>query len=312
MKRKIVVSAGGTATAWHIVTKIKQNFVNEFEVTVVDMNPQHLVPSSSLCDKFIQVPPINHENYYSVMLELFEMEKTDLFVPLIDFDLFLFGRDNPDLNRLGVCSTAPSKWTVDTCLNKTSAGRFLNSNGIAVPKSYEVCEVGEEKTYFIKPEVGFGSMGARIASGKEIAQMNTDNLIIQDICNKPEVTVEVYHHEGDLRTVCRERIEVKSGVCTKARIFHDVELQRIVERLSGLIDLPVASCIQFMKYREEWVVTDINLRLGAGTALSSCAGWELTSATLATWGQTKHSPLGFLQSFQGDRYVVRYYQELMM
>jgi carbamoylphosphate synthase large subunit len=312
MKQKLVISAGGTSTAWHIVNKIKHNFRDLFEVIVIDVNPPHLIPSSTICDKYIMVPKISSEGYYHFMLELFRSENVDLFIPLIDFDLIKFPSDNPDLKQIGTQSTAPSQLTIDTCLNKETANKFLLSNNIPTPKVYESSEINPDGQYFVKPYIGFGSIGTKIAYGAELLQSNLSGMLIQDLCNNPEVTVEIFYHQGVLKTICRERIEVKAGVCTKARIYFDDELHQLIKKLSLLIDLPIASCIQFMRYKNTWAITDINLRLGAGTALSSCAGWDLTSASLVTWANSNIPALPFLKHIDGEKFIVRYYQEMLM
>jgi hypothetical protein len=60
----------------------------------------------------------------------------------------------------------------------------------------------------------------------------------------------------------------------------------------------------------QWAITDINPRLGAGTALSSVCGWSLAAAVLANWGELPTDPLSYLQDFEGDRFAVRAFRDI--
>ena len=152
-------------------------------------------------------------------------------------------------------------------------------------------------------------------SGRQILERYREQLsshwLVQEVCRPPELTVEVYNSEGTLCSLCRERLEVKSGVCTKARVFRDAELTRLAENLARNLQLPVAFCFQVMKNSAgKWVITDVNPRLGAGTALSSVCGWSLAAAALVNWGELLEDPLVYLGDFAGDRFGVRAFREL--
>ncbi len=313
MKKKVLVSAAGTASAWHMINTAKKNFEDQFTVLACDMNPPYLVPASKIADDFIQVPAINEPGYYQYMLNIFLENKVDIFVPLIDFDLELFPCDSEDLKQLGVISTAPTKKVIDLCSDKRKIIDFLTGNQIVCPKVYDPDDIQEEKEYFVKPRRGFGSKNVSKIVGRYVKSIDWSKWLVQELCNLPEVTVEVFFRNNQINTICRERIEVKSGVCTKARIFFDSELNSIIENIATILNLPVASCVQFMKNGiGQWVVTDLNLRIGAGTALSSVIGWDLTSMALSIWGGAEDAPSSFLKDINEERYVVRVFQEMVM
>jgi len=309
-KKKIFILAGGTATAWHLCNLVKERFAGRFELCVGDSNDQSLVPASTLSDNYFQLPPINDPVYYSYMLNLMEKEKMNIVVPLIDFDLAIFPNDNPDVVKLNLLSTAPDASIMEICISKSKLSKLFENNGIPVPKQYESSNIIPEKSYFVKPDTGFGSKGVRIVKGKDIDF--SEKIIIQEILQHPEITVEVFKKDDFWAFVCRERLEVKSGVCTKARFFQDKGLEEIIHRMDALVPLPLASCIQFMKNEDqEWCLTDLNMRLGAGTALSSAAGFGLASAFLSVLsgnGDFKD----YLGSVSNNQMVVRVYHEIKM
>jgi len=310
IRKKILILAGGTATAWHLCNLIKDRFADQFILYVGDTNDKNLIPASTLSDKYFQLLPIHDPVYYRSMLNLLEEEKIDIIVPLIDSDLLIFSNDNPDLLQLNVLSTAPNTYTMEICKSKSKISELLANNGIVVPKQYKQNNIDPEKSYFVKPDSGFGSRGTAVLKGKDI--VFSEKIIIQEMLQRPEITVEVFQKDNFCDYVCRERLEVKSGVCTKARFFHDKGLEEILYRVNTLLPLPVASCVQFMKNDAyEWCLTDLNMRLGAGTALSSAAGFSLASAFLSVLSG-KNDFENYLEAIPDNQVVVRVYDEIKM
>lgn len=311
--KKIMILAGGTATAWHLVNEIEKYYNGILEVYICDINPPYLIPSSTKSKKFIQVPPISSNAYYEYIMSILEENQIDIIVPLIDLDLEIFSKDNEDLKKINVKSTAPTKAVVDLLSDKKNMTLWLEKLGIKVPKLYSIDELEVGKNYVLKPKKGFGSRGVFIGTDKDIRIQYNEDFIIQELCENKEVTVEIFKNEKMINTICRERIEVKAGVCTKARIFKDNKLQDIVVKITDSIEFPNASCIQFMKSRSgEWYITDINLRLGAGTALSSKIGWQLTRAAIGEWLEIDMDYRELFTDFEGSKYVVRVYEEVEM
>ena len=81
----------------------------------------------------------------------------------------------------------------------------------------------------------------------------------------------------------RERVETKSGVCTKARIAPNPTMQDMAERLARGYGLRTPFCFQAMSDgAARLAVTDINPRLGAGTLMSAANGGDFFGAHLAS------------------------------
>jgi len=311
MKRKtILILAGGTATAWHLCNLVKKNFADYFIMYVGDINDKNLIPASLLSDKYFQLPPINDPAYYSYMLNLMEEEGVNIVIPLIDNDLVLFPNDNPDLLKLNILSTAPSIDTMGICRSKSKISELFANNGILVPKQYKQIDIDPEKDYFVKPDSGFGSRGAGIEKGQDINF--SKKIVVQEILQHPEITVEIFKKDDFMAYVCKERLEVKSGVCTKARFFNDEKLRETLHRIDTLLPFPIASCVQFMKNDDwQWCLTDLNMRLGAGTALSSTAGFGLASAFLSVLSG-RNDFKKYLGKIPENQIVVRVYEEIKM
>lgn len=308
--KKLLLMAGGTATAWHIANIIKKNFATNFYLIICDTNDPYLVHTSTLADEYIKVPPIASKNYYEKMLSIFKEKKIDIIVPLIDYDIMLFYQDNIDLSKIGVKSTAPLRETSEILSNKENMYYFLTEHLITTPKIFLQNELDDSEIYFVKDIVGFGSRGARKCDGKGLKNI-TNNQIVQEICQQPEVTVDVVLSNEKIYTACRERMETKSGVCTKAKVYFNQEIHNIIDKISQIVKLPTISCVQFMRNSMgEWSLTDFNMRSGGGTALSEAAGFRAVEAAVNIWNGNNNVS-NCLPIIQKERYVVRAYKEIL-
>jgi len=318
VKQRILISAAGTAAAFHLAELIKTKFGEHFSLYLCDTNPRHLVASAVFADGFFQVLPVTNGDFRGRMVEIFRKEQINIYVPLIDKDIYSFPADDPELVALGVKSVAPPAKSALVLRNKRTLAEHLRTKTIRVPRTFTVEEIAAanpETEYFVKPEDGWGSSGASSMTGRRInesaEQISGTRILIQELCQSPELTVEVYNARGKVLAVARERLETKSGVCTKARLSIDPDITAFAEKLCREIELPVAFCFQVMKNgADDWVLTDLNPRLGAGTSLSSTAGWSLAEAALVTWANLPTDPLHSLEQFHGERFVVRAYREI--
>jgi hypothetical protein len=189
--------------------------------------------------------------------------------------------------------------------------KFLCEIGVSTPCLFDKGFISPEKEYYVKNIIGFGSRGAYKTLGETLDFTDSEK-IIQEICKPPEITVDALIHNKRIFLICRERIEIKSGVSTKVRVFYDETIYKIVEKIALSIELPVVSCIQFMKDEKNiWTLTDFNLRSGAGTAMSAIVGFQCIHAALAVWLNTGENIELLLQYPVKDKYVVRTYQEII-
>lgn len=311
--KNVMLLGGGTSTAWHIAYVLKTYFSDEVSLTVCDINEKHSVHTSVLADHYIQVPLIKSPDYYQTMLSYLEEYQIDVLIPLIDDDILLFSRDNPDLLSREVLSTAAVRQTFEMLSDKRNLTQTLNQLGVPAPR---VCadprKIHGGESYFVKAAVGCGSRGALKMTGEEILSLPPDDArIVQELCVGPEITVDVVLDGKHPYTVCRERMEIKLGVSTKCRIYHDPEIQHILESIAHQLALPELFCVQFMKnHSKQWVLTDFNLRSGGGTAISAAVGFEAVRFAAADWLGLERST-EWLQRPTHSRYVVRTYSEVV-
>lgn len=312
--KKILLLSAGTNACYHVAKTLKEKFPKKFKIIGADINDSHLIPTEAYIDRFYKVPYTNQPNYYETILEICRDEKIDYLLPSFDADQKLFYPENNDLKKLGVISLGTNLSTLSIYDNKIKMYEFLQSKKIPLPKRYTKNDVKDEDTYFIKPINGVASIGARKAKGKEIKEsQNISDFIIQEVCSEPEITLECFFFDGVLRTVARERIAAKAGVCVKARVFNDLVLRNIALKFVQAVKTPYFFNLQFMKNASgDAVITDVNLRTAGGMSLSYAAGWDEVSALAKIMLKQKTDDIfTTLPENISEQYVVRAYTDIV-
>ena len=315
--RCLWVGAAGTTTAFGLIRSVRDGWGHAVHVTAADSNPPQLVAAGALADAALQVPYTSDPAFPDLLVRELGERATDTYVPIHDAEILLAarmlaaGRLPKDLTL-----RAPSLAVAERCWDKLAMARWLHDAGLPTPATWDSAEAPWDPAgRFVKPRQGVGSVGARVVRDEAEFELlrGDDGLVVQELCSPPEVTIDVFapRSGADVRVVCRERIEVKTGVATKARVYEDAESADLAARLVGALPLPGLSCFQVMRDADGgWTITDVNPRHGAGTRLGAAVGVDLIAADLAElWGE---DPARFLPPLNGERYVVRQWQEFVV
>ena len=312
--RKILIGSAGTGSAFATIQAIRRNLDTNCFIISTDINPPHLVTSSLLADKHIQVNKSNNPNFENEILKIINEHNIDTYIPFIDLEVLIASKlYKNNMLKENLCLQVKEPYIAEICHNKLKAYYFLSSLGIKTPKILLEMTPDLPNSILKKPISGFGSK-VEIIDKKDyekIFEQAKDDFIFQEICSPPEITVDVSYSKifNHFIYICRERIEVKSGVCTKARIFFDNKLEAIALQLAENLNLH-SFCFQVMRLNDDWAVTDINPRLGAGTALSYAYGYDFFNAMLAIlWDK---NPNKFFSNSKSERFVTRQYVEYLM
>ena len=280
--KHILVTAGGTAIAWHICKICRQYFRNKTEIYICDINEPYLVPASTLAKDTFKVPQASDNSYLDNIESIVKKNRIDIIIPLIPNELVKLSSDSDFITSTGLKTASVSKKTIINLSDKYLMLKTLNSQKISTPRVFSAEETETDKEYFIKPRLGFGSLNTSVLFGKQIkANSVSDSFVIQEKCDcSEEVTVEVFN--GDkLKVFARKRVATKSGVCVKMIPVDNSPFIPIVQKLVVSMDMPIAFNLQFLYDDKTWKLFDCNLRLGAGTALATAAGFQLTRAFIA-------------------------------
>jgi carbamoylphosphate synthase large subunit len=312
--KSILIGSSGTGSAFSTVLALRRNWGSSMKIISMDINPSYLVTSSLLTDKFFQVPESANPDFKKIIPKILSDECIDTYIPFIDEEISIAasmyeeGVINAEIELL-----VKSSEIAETCNDKFKTYLWLTENNIMTPECFSIkSELNQSDHYVLKPRKGYGSQVISLSKCKEIlTELSPDEYLVQCECEKPELTVDVCFDKksNKLYFVCRERIETKSGVCTKARLFYDKELEFISYQIADKMNLS-AFCYQVMRYKGKWAVTDINARLGAGTAMSCIAGMDFFSAMFAIlWGE---DPSPCFRPLEKETFVTRQYSDFVM
>ena len=314
--RTILLGGGGTGTSFAIATRIRANWGNRVKIIVTDVFDSELVTSSIISDKFFKVPFANTSDFEDALIEIILKEKIDVYIPVLNDEIVVAWRlmSDPRFKDIDFWSSEVHA----SCIDKSYSQNWLRINGIPVPAIYSFENVLEEKgSYIIKPRSGSGGRGVSIMSWIELLNLPDeikDGILVQEICEKPEVTVDSFFDcDANIGySYARERLEVKAGVCTKARLFFDKELDAIAKKIGQALRQRGTICFQLMKNQSGWVVTDFNLRSGAGTAMTCAAGYDVLSAAYACRIGEDYSKFVSQMKINEVHFITRQYSEFVM
>ncbi|WP_158020993.1 ATP-grasp domain-containing protein [Methylorubrum extorquens] len=308
-----MLTSAGTSTALGVIKGLSDN--DYFEICTTDVNPyemlalgafnivsHHIVPYASRGQEFV-------ERIDNLVEEL----SIDHIYPIHDEEIRTL--HGSSLERIVERLSSLNINSIKKCTNKLVAHQICVEYSINTPRTSEVSTFLEKPFFpvFVKPKIGVGSIGARLVKSHSDLFDSDGDLVVQDVCEGPEVTVDCLTWEGSTIAVARERIEIKSGVSTKARIFFSNELQIIAKALADRFELVGMFCFQVMRYNNEWAVIDINPRSGGASAMLLACGINfyqehfLIQAGLCD--KSRFDALAVKVSQLSASNVVRYYSE---
>lgn len=311
MPQRVLVTGAGTGTAFGIVTRLRATWGEEVEIVTADVNPAHLVTASVLADHHVEVPPCTDAAFGPFLLKIIETHQIGTYIPLLNPELRQAQALSPMLPSCDIWSSPEAALLVGS---KKAAADWLSGLGVNVPPSLDNTDIDPNEFYFAKPDDGSGSHGARRIAGCAVQKLDLSEYVVQPVCTGPEITVDSFFDvaAGRARAIARQRIEVKSGVSTKALVYEDTTLSEIAERIGEGLQQRGTICFQVMQLNGDYVVTDLNFRPGGGTALTSATGIDLISAAFACrWGEDYEAFLDAKLPPQG-LFVTRQYTEFVM
>ena len=318
---KILVGSSGTGTAFGIISRLKSTYKNQIEIYTMDILPDHLCTASIFSKKHFQVPKLDDSNFENTFKKILIDNNISTFIPILNEELIIANslRQKDNFKHIDF-------WTSDLyskLVNKEEAYNLLKISFVDVPKSiFSYSEFTNLKNdlpnfIFAKPKIGIGSKEAQIIN---LEKTNIDkdffnNYLLQEICENPEITVDSFYdnNSDDLYIYCRERIEVKSGVSVKVKVFFDTDIYDIAKKIAINIGQIGAICFQVMKNKEnKYVVTDLNLRTGAGTNMTCSAGFDILSSNYALRKSLPYKHLLPKITKDQEIYLTRQYVDFVM
>jgi carbamoylphosphate synthase large subunit len=315
--RTVVLGGAGSSAAFAAAASLRRRWADQVRIITMDTHPAHLVAASELADVHVEAPLAAAPEFPAFLENALRDSGASAYLPIIPREVcvgaMLAAQWRGDRS---IFALLPSLAAARACADKWLLHEELCRLGIPTPRTW----LGTAKVpqamgaVIVKPRAGYGSRGVRETSANDLVQAAgvTDEDVIQERCSGPEVSVDVLRAPdgSGSRALCRERLEVRAGVCTKCRVFEDPELGSLAVAACEGLGLGVLSCIQCMRAGGRWVVTDVNPRPGAGTAMSGVTGNDFFGAAFAAvWGQPWRP---IMRSLGESAFVTRQFKEILM
>jgi len=288
-----MTEAGGAA-AIGLIKSLRQYNTN---VKIVATDACPLAAGLHLADESAVMPPAADPGYISSLLKVVDRLHVDLILPTGDHDLQKLAESVELFESHGCAVWVSPTESIIICQNKMSFYERLKDTAAPVPATFK-------GPLIIKPNRGSGSRGIRV--------MELEGQIVQEYLPGTEYTVDVFCDMNSriINHVIRERITIKAGISTQARVVVYPAISRIIQTVVEELSLCGPLCIQL---REDQtgapVLIECNPRLGGGTYVSTLAGINYGALYCELFAQRDISKFSLPPS---QITVVRYFEELVL
>jgi carbamoyl-phosphate synthase large subunit len=266
------------------------------DIVLIGIDAGKYCAGFELCDYSYTSPKGGDKNYISFIEHLVQEHTISFIVCAGEHDLY-----NLALSRdsLGCKIFISSPDTIKICQNKLLFYETCRDH-FDLPATY--CG-----PLFSKPIRGSGSRGVSV--------VGDTSTIFQELLPGREYTVDVFCDSEYKPTaiVPRERLEIKSGISTKSRIYPDRELIEISERLCNFLQIVGACNIQFKEdINGKRKIIEVNPRLAGGGCMSLCVGINFAQEYLDALLCNERASEGHSVKFpESEKIVVRYFEEVV-
>jgi carbamoylphosphate synthase large subunit len=306
-----LVSAAGGPTGFSTVRTIRAIWGDRATIVTTDIFPRHLIATPLFADMHFVGPLASDPAWDEFIVETIKDNNIGIAIPILDREIANLAQLSEE-RAIGCCiAVCPSPKATGICNDKWRCGETLLAAGIAVPPFARAAPNCLREGWLLKAREGAGTGVVRIDAGNIAHALDgiaPERYMLQLAFAGREVTVDAFvpRRGGETRAICRERIETKAGVCSKARLFHDDSILEIARAIGTVVGLTGAFCFQIIESEqgaEDWAVIDVNPRTGGGTAMSGTVGFDVIGANLL-------DALGLdyayrLQPLSGEHFVVR-------
>lgn len=228
------------------------------------------------------VPLITDSAIITVLREIVRENQIDAIYPTMDSVLYELKMRESDLGCKVISSSAE---VTELCLYKSRTYQRLKDI-VPIPTIYHK---DDNIIYpvFVKPDVGYGSIGAKLIMSPEdlnsALDNNSDILILENLPGR-EYTVDCFtSRDGVLKfSAARQRHRIKSGISVNTTYVEDqAEFLQMAEKINSEIDFRGAWFFQVKRRANgELCLLEIASRFGGSSLLSKAIGVNLPLLTL--------------------------------
>lgn len=229
-----------------------------------------------------ELPSVHEPGWREPLDELLARHAIDAIFPGHDDVLLALARCADELPAAVI--TSP----LETCeITRSKARTYAHLAGaVRVPAIFDGPDTVPAYPVFVKPDVGQGSQGARVARSRvdlEAALEGRDGLLVLEYLPGEEVTVDCFSDRERGLMFCqgRSRTRVRNGISVTSRPAHEPAFEALAAAIGERLALHGAWFFQLKRAADgEWTLLEVAPRVGGTSGLARAAGANLPLLSL--------------------------------
>lgn len=254
---------------------------NDPSIRIIGADMNRLAAGMYLVDAAYVIPLIEHPDFFELLFDIIARESVDVVIPALDPFLIPLSVRRHDIELRGARLLSSPTETLVITRDKWATYNHVKDH-VPVPDSWALRkDVGAPFPLFIKPRAGSGSIDAwQVNNAVELDHYfdRIERPIVQELLTGEEYTVDcLADSDGTLLiSIPRKRIDVRSGVCTKAQIVASDSLDDMAAKINSLVRFNGPFFFQAIEDAQGTPrLTEINARISGTMSLSSASGWNI-------------------------------------
>lgn len=274
MKRRILVTAISGNIGNGILKILAEDCFNE--LYGCDVN--EIAVGMDLVKCFWKCKYAVDEGYIDELLEMCRMYEISHLIVVNEREIERVSAKRKKFQDYGIKVLIQDKEVLDICLDKYKTMKFLEINGIPVPKTYLSAEEitwEEKKQYILKPRKSNGSKGIKLIDKKDdLRAEDAKEYIIQEyIDGNEEYTVGVFRQDRITNIIVFQRT-LCSGYSYLVDMKKDQSLVELAKKIAELFSLEGFINIQLRKKNDAIYVFEINPRISGTVRFRHMLGFK--------------------------------------
>ncbi len=272
-KKLLFTSCGGDLG--YSVGKIIKQYKHLYDTVGCDATEDHI--GQFVYDVIHKVPYTKEDGYCDALKKIVENEKIDLIIPLSDYDIAFFAKNNIDsINNVPILKINNN--LLNICLSKYNTAMFLKQNNLPYPWTVIVDDTPPSSLpCILKPIKGCGSRNVSIIeqylSQDEIKKYENNYIYQQLIVSKDEYTCCIYKNDDFIETIILKR-ELKNGMTNMALVVQNETINTLLYELAKKLNFNGSINIQLKISNEQTpLIFEINPRFSSTVHFRHAVGF---------------------------------------
>lgn len=271
MKKNILVFPCGSEIALEIYRSVNKSI--HFNLIGANSVDDH---GKFVYDNYIgNVPYITDDNFFPEIKKIIKKFSVDAIYPATDAAIEILKSYEKDLG----CKVVASKVeTAKICLSKSATYNVLKDS-VSVPKIFTDIDDVQSYPVFAKPDIGYGSRGAKKCLNKDELEIQLNQYPTSIICEYlpgDEYTVDCFTQSGGELLACYPRVRARTmnGISVSTREIKDKdEFLEIAKTINPSIEFSGAWFFQVKRNNQgKLILLEVASRFGGSSSLFRAKG----------------------------------------